>query len=208
MSWINFDYRITCLVLFLDFVAHQRLKHAWLWVRRPKENPYNNRVGVHVRYLSKISIFPSFTSSFCQYDKGMVYLLLSVYSMGLGQCDQIGRKFLATNLLVKVAWKHWWLLGYFEKDHFMLRLLWHLFGATYGNIWATFLLQFLVTLPSALLTWRIFAQTFSISLLDSKPEIAIDRSMDLLLFSLSISEDIIKIHLKVDCKKTKLWYLD
>ena len=28
----------------------------------------------------------------------------------------------------------------------MLRLLWHLFGATYGNIWATFLLKYLVTL--------------------------------------------------------------
>ena len=55
-------------------------------------------------------------------------------------------KFLATNLLTKVAQKHWWLLGLFWKGYLNVKTAVAYIWVTYGNFWATFLLQYLVTL--------------------------------------------------------------
>ena len=57
-----------------------------------------------------------------------------------GQCDQMGNccKLLTTNLLKsspKILVTFW---AFFEKEHFMENLLWHLFG----QLWQTFGLHF------------------------------------------------------------------
>ena len=59
------------------------------------------------------------------------------------QCDQIGRflKIHINKFAHKHSQKNWWPLCYFEKDKFMLKLLWILFLETFGklfyfNIWS------------------------------------------------------------------------
>ena len=55
-------------------------------------------------------------------------------------------KFLTTNLLAKLAQIYWWLLWLSWKGSFYVKTGLAFIGATFGNVWATFLLQYLVTL--------------------------------------------------------------
>ena len=87
-----------------------------------------------------------------------------LYHVTQTQHDQIGDfwKFLAANFLTKVGQKHWWLFGLVWKVSLYVKTNVASIWATFGNIWGTFLLQYLVTLlrlsmvGKGLFTWAVF----------------------------------------------------
>ena len=64
------------------------------------------------------------------------------------QCDQTGRVLedLSPNLLTKVGQKDWWRFGLYWKISLYVKTAVQSIWATFGNSWATFLLQNLIAL--------------------------------------------------------------
>ena len=125
-------------------------EHWWLYPKclsRKRMKSSHVKLGsffakkVGLQFCSSLSLFmnerncPNSRSAFCRkFSAEKMFRRTSVTRLGDFW------KFLSTNLLTKVAQKVWWLLGFFEIDQFMQKLLWIWFRQlmeTFGNIWAT-----------------------------------------------------------------------
>ena len=113
-------------------------------------------VWTAISRINCLGLFTTFFKTFRRCFKSLNSIIFRAFHAGIS-VTRLGNfwKFMETNLLTKVAQKHWWLFGLFWKGSLYVKIavtsiratlenIW----VTLENIWTTFLLQYLVTLET------------------------------------------------------------